>query len=117
MSFSPGEVVTVPFPYTDALAEKRRPAVVVSSPILERDHGLVWLAMITSSSKGWQGDVPIADLTAAGLPVSCVVRPAKIATVSVKRIHRRLGRLRPADWKGVRESLGRYTSLRPGRGV
>lgn len=116
MSLSPGDVVAVPFPYTDALAEKRRPAVVVSSAVLERDHGLVWLAMITSS-KGWQGDVPISDLKAAGLPVSCVVRPAKIATVSVERIHRKLGRLRPADWKGVRESLGRYTSLRAGRGV
>lgn len=117
MSFSPGEVVAVPFPYTDTLAEKRRPAVVVSSPLLERDHGLVWLAMITSTSKGWQGDVPISDLKAAGLPVACVVRPAKIATVSVGRIRRKLGRLRPADWRGVRESLGRYTPLRAGRGV
>ena len=45
------------------------------------------------------------------------LRPAKIATVSVERIRRKLGRLRPADWKGVRQSLGRYTSLRAGRGV
>jgi mRNA interferase MazF len=108
MSFAPGDVVVVPFPYTDALAEKRRPVVVVSSPLLQRDHGLVWLVMITSTSKGWRGDVPITDLEAAGLPVRCVVRPAKIATASVQRIQRRLGALRPADWKAVRSTLARY---------
>ncbi len=116
MSFAPGDVVAVPFPYTDTLAEKRRPAVVVSSSLLERDHGLVWLAMITSSSKGWHADVPISDLEAAGLPVACVVRPAKIATVSVERIHRKLGKLRRADLKAVRENVGRYLPLRARRG-
>jgi mRNA interferase MazF len=108
MSFSPGDIVTVPFPYTDSLAEKRRPAVVVSSRRLERDHHLLWLAMITSSSRGWRGDVPISDLKAAGLPVRCVVRPAKIATASIARIRRKLGALRPADWRAVREGLARY---------
>ncbi len=43
MSFAPGDVVVVPFPYTDALAEKRRPAVVVSSQRLER----------STASSGW----------------------------------------------------------------
>jgi mRNA interferase MazF len=108
MTFAPGDIVAVPFPYTDSLAEKRRPAVVVSSPQLERDHGLVWLAMITSSAKGWRGDVPVTDLHAAGLPVRCVVRPAKIACVSLTRIQRKLGALRPVDWKSVKASLARY---------
>jgi len=108
MSFAPGDVVVVPFPYTDALAEKRRPAVVVSSPQLERERGLVWLVMVTSTSKRWRGDVPVADIEAAGLPVRCVVRPAKIACVGLQRIRRKLGALRPADWKAVRGSLARY---------
>jgi mRNA interferase MazF len=108
MSFSPGEVIVVPFPYTDALAEKRRPAVVVSSPRLERDHGLVWLVMITSTARRWRGDVPVTDLHIAGLPVPCVVRPAKIACVGVQRIVRRVGALRPTDWVAVRTSLARY---------
>ena len=108
MSFAPGDVVAVPFPYTDSLAEKRRPAVVVSSPQLERDHALIWLAMVTSSAKGWRGDVPVTDLAAAGLPVRCVVRPAKIACVSLPRIQGKLGTLRPTDWKSLKTSLARY---------
>lgn len=113
MTLTPGDVVVVPFPYSDALAEKKRPAVVVSSRQLERDHGLVWLAMITSTSRLWKGDVPVTDLHAAGLPTSCSVRSAKVATVSVERIDRRIGSLRASDWKAVRAALDRYSASSP----
>ena len=42
------DVVVVPFPYADRLAEKRRPALVISSARLA-PYGLVWVAMITSA--------------------------------------------------------------------
>jgi len=108
MSYAPGDVVTVPFPYTDALAEKRRPAVIVSSPRLERDHGLVWLVMVTSTTRRWRGDVRVTDLETAGLPVRCVVRPTKIACVGAQRVLRRLGTLDVEDWRAVRATLARY---------
>jgi mRNA-degrading endonuclease toxin of MazEF toxin-antitoxin module len=111
MAFSPGDVV-VPFPSTDVLAAKRRPAVVVSAPDLEREHAVVWLVMVTSTKRRWSGDVPISDLTAAGLAADCFVRPAKIATASVSRIIRKAGALRPADWGAVRAVLGRYSAPR-----
>ena len=34
--YAAGDVVVVPFPYADRLAEKRRPALVVSGPQLAR---------------------------------------------------------------------------------
>ena len=110
MAYLPGDVVVVPFPYADLLAEKRRPAVVVSAPKLEEDHSIAWLAMVTSTSERWSGDVRVTDLTAAGLSTKCFVRPAKIATVSVARIVRRAGALRPADWKAVRAALRNYSA-------
>ena len=108
MSFSPGDVVAVPFPYSDALAEKRRPAVVVSSPRLEKDHGLLWLVMVTSTTRRWRGDVRVTDLESAGLPVRCVVRPTKIACIGVQRVLRKLGALHAEDWTAVRAALARY---------
>ncbi|MEA2987282.1 MAG: mRNA interferase MazF, partial [Alphaproteobacteria bacterium] len=52
-----GDIVVVPFPYTDRLAEKRRPALVVSNAKLVR-FGLVWVAMITSAeNEPWLCDV------------------------------------------------------------
>ena len=87
------DVVIVPFPYSDRLAEKRRPALVISNRTLAV-HGLMWLAMITSADNAsWPSDVPIADLRLAGLPAPSVVRPAKIACVEPSRVLRRAGRL------------------------
>jgi len=106
MAFAPFDIVVVPFPYADRLAEKRRPAVVVSAPALERRHGLVWLAMVTSASNpAWRGDVVIGDLKSAGLPAPSRIRPAKLATVDAARIVRRIGKLDAGDRSSLRTSL------------
>lgn len=87
------DVVIVPFPYMDRLAEKRRPALVVSGASLAA-FGVVWVAMITSAAnEPWTCDVPIADLDRAGLPAASVVRPAKIACIEPGRVLRRAGAL------------------------
>jgi mRNA interferase MazF len=100
-----GAVVIVPFPYADRLAEKRRPAVVVSGGEM-RDGGLAWLAMVTSArNAGWSCDVPIADLETAGLPAPSVVRPWKLATVDVARIAGIVGKLPGRELGAVMERI------------
>jgi mRNA interferase MazF len=101
----PYDIVVVPFPYADRLAEKRRPALVISNRRLAA-HGLVWLAMITSAdNESWASDVAIADLVRAGLPAPSVVRPAKIACIEPNRIDRRIGRLDKATARKVGQRL------------
>lgn len=81
-NFKRGDVIKVPFPYTDRSTRQSRPALVVSSRGLEDTHGLLWVLMITSAeNRGWPGDVPVTNLAEAGLPVASVVRTAKIATI------------------------------------
>jgi len=102
------DVVVVPFPYSDRLAEKRRPALVISAPALSR-HGMLWVAMITSASNdAWSSDVRIADLARAGLPAESVVRPAKIACIEPGRVLRRAGSLDPAAARKVATQLRRF---------
>ena len=92
-SFEPGDVIKVPFPYSDRPTRQSRPALVVSRPALEERHGLLWVVMITSAeNRGWSGDVEVDDLGMAGLPAASVARTAKIATIEV-RDARRLGRI------------------------
>src|SRR5215203_4427978 len=91
--YDPFDIVVVPFPYADRLAEKRRPALVISNRKLAV-HGVIWVAMITSAeNEAWSSDVSITDLKRAGLPAPSVVRPAKIACIEPGRIDRRVGRL------------------------
>jgi mRNA interferase MazF len=103
--FDPFDVVVVPFPYADRLAEKRRPALVISNRKLGI-HGVIWVAMITSGeNEPWSSDVAITDLKRAGLPAPSVVRPAKIACIEPARIDRRLGRLDKPAAKTVAQRL------------
>src|SRR5215212_17449 len=94
--YAPFDIVVVPFPYADGLAEKRRPAVVVSNHKLHA-LGLIWIVMVTSADNpSWPGDVPITDFKPTGLPAPSIVRPAKIACVEPSRVLRRAGRLSKA---------------------
>ena len=100
------DVVVLPFPYADRLAEKRRPGVVVSKTALARDHGIVWVAMITSAANaGWGCDIEVADGPETGLTAPSVIRPWKLATVDVGRIVRIAGRLRPNEAERLSQAL------------
>jgi mRNA interferase MazF len=103
--FDPFDIIIVPFPYSGRLAEKRRPAVVVSNRKLHA-LGLVWIVMVTSADNpSWPGDISITDLKRTGLPASSIVRPAKIACIDPLRVLRRAGRLDKATARVVSQRL------------
>jgi mRNA interferase MazF len=109
--FDQYDIVSVPFPYTDRAAIERRPALVVSEPALESRFGLLWVLMITAAeNRSWQGDVPIPDHRAVGLPIPSIVRTAKIATVEASRARFR-GRLPPATVAVVAAAVKSILSL------
>jgi mRNA interferase MazF len=109
MPFAQGAVLVLPFPYSDRLAEKRRPAVVISNPALERKHGLVWVAMVTSDrGRLLADDVSITQLSKAGLPAASVVRPTKLATIEPARVIRVAGSLIKPDLQAVLTAIGKH---------
>ncbi len=92
-SFEQGDVIRVPFPYTDRSTRQFRPALVVSGPHMETRYGLIWVVMITSAeNRGWPEDLPITRLADTGLPAPSVIRPVKIATIEAAQATR-LGRV------------------------
>ena len=100
------DIVVVPFPYSDQLAEKRRPALVVSSNAFNRKHGLLWVIMITSASNlAWPDDIAVAANLKTGLPVASFIRASKIATIEPERVVRVAGRIDNNAVKLVRNSL------------
>ena len=88
------DIIVVPFPYSDQLAEKRRPALVVSSNAFNKMHGLLWVVMITSASNAKKsGDILIAANSKTGLPSASLIRPSKIATIEPERVVRVIGKV------------------------
>lgn len=111
-TFRPGDVIKVPFPYTDRATRQSRPALVVSAPDLEDTHGLLWVLMITSAdNRGWPGDVPVKNLVAAGLPAASVIRTAKIATIEAAHASR-LGAVTSAELRAVADAVAHTVGRR-----
>ena len=108
-SFEIGEIVRIPFPYVEQDRSAVRPALVVSR-MIGPDAGLLWTLMITSATRSaWPGDIDVgADHLSFGLPVPCLIRTAKITTVSVDLVDRSLGRIREDLLVQVRQKLGSY---------
>lgn len=115
-SFNQGDVIKVPFPYTDRPTRQSRPAVVVSAGGIEALHGLLWVAMITSAqNRGWPGDVPVGNLRMAGLPVASVIRAAKIATIEATDATK-LGRVSAPQLRQVIQQIFLELGAPVGRG-
>jgi mRNA interferase MazF len=105
MIFDPGDVVTVPFPFTDRRHAKRRPAVVLSSRRLSAHANQYVLAMVTSARhEPWPFDVPVTDGPAAGLRAASVVR-WKLFSLDAALIVRRIGVLAASDRRALRRRL------------
>lgn len=112
-TFSPGDVVKVPFPYTDKATRQSRPALVVSAPDLQQRHNLIWVVMVTSAeNRGWTSDVAISALSRAGLPAPSVIRTAKIATIDASDATQ-LGTISEARLKQVMDRIGQALQVDP----
>jgi mRNA interferase MazF len=92
-TYRPGDIVLVPFPFTDLSSNKKRPALIVS-PRDYNAQGDVVIAFITSNISGSDriGDYLLKGWKEAGLPLPSKIR-MKFATVSHEIIIKSIGHL------------------------
>lgn len=105
-AYSFGDVVLVPFPFTDQTGIKKRPAVVVSSAAYHRARPDLILMPLTSQirpSSGF-GEHPITDWKEAGLLKPSTLKPI-LFTVERSLVLRRLGQLGESDRSAFRQIL------------
>ena len=102
-----GDVVLVPFPFTDQTASKRRPAVVVSSDAYHRERVDVIVVAVTSRTirpRATIGEVLIEEWREAGLLKASLIKPV-FTTVEQSLILRKLGALQQRDVAALRKAL------------
>ena len=97
--FVKGDVVVVPFPFSDLSGSKRRPALVVAD--LRGDD--VILYQITSIARNDDYAMPLdtADFVSGTLPTKSVVRPNKIFTAAQHLVLYLSGRLKPEKTREI----------------
>lgn len=92
--FIKGDVVIIPFPFSDLSGNKRRPAFVIAS--LPGDD--IILCQITSRIKKDKFSITLSfsDFTTGSLPVESYIRPNRIFTADKKIIIRKAGTVKSA---------------------
>jgi len=102
-----GDVLLVPFPFTDQSATKRRPAVVVSSDAYHRERPDLIILAVTSQARPQAalGEAAVARWKEAGLLRPSVLKPV-VATLERGLVLRKLGRLEGEDLQALRKVIG-----------
>ena len=112
MALKRGDVVLIPFPYTDLSATKTRPAVVVSGELYHELRSELLLAYLSSriAAADPRLDYILVDWKEAGLLKPTFMRP-KIAVIEPTLVVYRAGVLSERDMAGVDDRLRRALGL------
>ncbi|HEX5036142.1 MAG TPA: type II toxin-antitoxin system PemK/MazF family toxin [bacterium] len=105
----PGDLVLVPFPFTDLRTTKKRPALVLATIPSKILPTLFVVAMATSQTAGEKilGDYDLQSWKEAGLLHPSRLRLAKVVSLEEDLIQKRLGQLQKEDRKNVAKEFRR----------
>ena len=106
MPFEFGDIVLVPFPFTDQTASKQRPAVVVSNRAYNAARPDVVVMAVTSQLRPSPafGEVWIGEWREVGLIKPSAIKPV-FATLEQRMVVRQLGTLRDGDRDKLKEAI------------
>jgi mRNA interferase MazF len=112
MTFQRGDVILVPFPFSDFSATKVRPAVVISSDLYHSIEPDLLLAALTSQIAKATGpfDYLLTDWREAGLRFPSALKPV-LATLDPARVVHHIGSLSAMDLAQVEERMRRALAL------
>lgn len=111
-AFKRGDIVLVPFPFSDQTAIKKRPAVIISSDNHNNSSLDVVIMAVTSKVEKYSntGDCHINDYKSAGLLKPSSIKPA-ISTIEQSLIIKKLGKLSSFDINTMDRTLRELLSL------
>jgi mRNA interferase MazF len=106
MPHSFGDVVLVPFPFTDQSGAKKRPAVIVSGNAYNTSRRDLVIMAITSQMRQPLGfaEALVANWQAAGLIKPSVLKPV-FTTIEQGLVVRTMGKLSADDLRALRETV------------
>ncbi|MBF0415362.1 MAG: type II toxin-antitoxin system PemK/MazF family toxin [Magnetococcales bacterium] len=115
MTYKPGTLVVVPFPFADLSFRKKRPVLVLTFP--DRYGDFIGLAITSVPTQESAMHLESSDLIRGELPLPSWVRLDKIYTLGVESITRELAEVRPDVLvriiRGTCEIVGLASTLTP----
>lgn len=101
-----GDIVLIPFPFTDQTTTKKRPAVIVSSRAYHEQRPDLIVMAVTSQTRAAAGvgEVPVTKWEQAGLLKPSAIKPI-LATVEPRLVIKKIGRLHEADRATLKDTI------------
>lgn len=112
-AYERGDVVLVPFPFSNQITTKKRPAVIISSNVYNNaSSDIVIMAITTQIEKTvGVGECLIKDWQIAGLLKPSAIKPA-ISTIEQTLVLKKLGKLLPDDLTLMGNTLKEFLDLK-----
>ena len=105
-NYSFGDIILIPFPFTDQSTAKKRPAVVISNQAYHQNRPDLIVMAVTSQVKSAQttGEVTVQDWQGAGLLKPSMIKPV-ITTIEPSLILKKLGQLKTRDQEALKKAI------------
>lgn len=103
MACKPGDLVLIPFPFSDLQSTKKRPVMVLTPP--DRHADFIGLAITTVEQQHHAFHMGAADLLEGALPKPSWIRLDKVFTLSESSIVKTFGTLSPQTVQRVLQGL------------
>jgi mRNA interferase MazF len=112
INYKRGNVVLVPFPFSDQTTTKKRPAVIISTNDYNDNSSDVIIIAVTSQINEFMeiGECLILDWQKAGLIKPSSIKPA-ISTIEKTLILKNLGKLSTRDTYSMNNALTELLEL------
>src|SRR5277367_3381448 len=95
--YKQGDIVLIPFPFTDLSTLKQRPAFIISSNSYNKIHADIIICAITShiptQIEPFDYKMTTDDTRQAGLPKESLIKLDKIVTIDKRLVRKKLGTL------------------------
>lgn len=111
-TYKAGDILLVPFPFTDLASSKKRPSLVLATIASKKMPSLYVIAMITSQIEGEKilGDYLLGSWKEAGLLHESKIRLGKLVTLEENLVQRKLGELQSKDGSGLKKEFKKLFS-------
>ena len=107
--FVKGNVVIIPFPFSDLSDSKRRPALVLAD--LQGNDIILWQITSQNSRDYFSINLDSSDFENGSLPVNSLIRPNRIFTADKNIIIRKVGKISNDKLNSVYNALNSLFSL------
>ena len=107
-NYSKKDVILIRYPYSDQVAYKVRPAIIVSNP--SGRHSTFFAVPVTSKIDSLETHEFVFDWEQAGLNVASAVKRG-LVLIQPSLVLKRIGKISPADFSTLQDCISLWLEL------